>query len=45
MLSWLAVYKQWLIRRPILTKAATCGLLFTIGDYIAQTCKSLDMQG
>lgn len=43
MLSLLAVYKQWLIKRPILTKATTCGVLFTIGDYLAQMCKSLKM--
>lgn len=43
MLSLLAVYKQWLIKRPIVTKAATCGVLFTIGDYIAQKCKNKAM--
>lgn len=39
MLSLLTVYKQWLIKRPIVTKGITCGILFTIGDYIAQKCK------
>lgn len=45
MLSLLAVYKQWLIKRPIVTKATTCGVLFAIGDYIAQKCKNVSMSG
>ena len=43
MLSLLAVYKQWLVRRPIVTKGITCGVLFTIGDYLAQKCRGLAM--
>lgn len=34
-------YKNWLHTKPILTKSVTCGLLFILGDYIAQKGKKL----
>lgn len=37
-------YKSWLHNKPILTKSVTCGLLFILGDYIAQKGSSLPMQ-
>lgn len=37
-------YKSWLHNKPILTKSVTCGLLFILGDYIAQKGTRRPMQ-
>lgn len=34
-----SLYKNCLHSKPILTKSVTCGLLFILGDYIAQKGK------
>ena len=39
MLSLMNLYKELLSRRPIVTKSVTCGVLFLLGDYIAQKGK------
>jgi hypothetical protein len=39
-----SAYKALLQSKPILTKSITCGLLFIVGDYIAQKGNQLDIQ-
>jgi len=37
-------YRNCLDCRPVITKSITCGIIFAIGDYLAQTCNHTNMQ-
>lgn len=39
MSTLITLYKNLLTHRPIITKSITCGVLFLIGDFIAQKGK------